>query len=64
MQTVSKSTVEHLADITKDLMKRSGYPYPPGSAVDPNLALAYGIAVGSLMWARRELEASCQSKKL
>lgn len=52
----NKSVSDYLLQITHELMDRAGYPYPESSGVDPNLALAYGLAIGSIMWIRRELD--------
>ena len=46
---------EQLKRIQDRLVRDSGYPYPDNSTTEPNLAFAYGLTIGALMFLRREM---------
>ena len=62
MPNKDKSVSDYLDEIIALVQERSGYPYPEGSTESPNRALAYGLAWGSLAWAKREFESGLRPK--
>lgn len=45
----SQKVSKYLSEICYKLLKDSGYPYPPDTAVDPTKAFVYGLATGTLL---------------